>query len=238
MLIKITVIGNALSREARMSDETVAQKRGRGRPPAANDTRERILAAAIEHFSMRSYDEIGLREIAAAARVDVAYVHRCFGSKKRLFAETVSAAVKPRELLEDATEALPETLARFVFATRGTRTKGLDIIMNSIASLDAGPVVRDFYACEVVKPLAEKLGAPAMHAAVIAAVITGVATLRNFVNLGSLSEPEGGELERLLAQLIRETARSAAEAAEGGRSGQDQADIRWATNECPLRPCR
>ena len=87
-----------------MSTETVAQKRRRGRPPVANDTRERILEAAIEHFSRRSYEETGLREIASAARVDVAYVHRCFGSKKRLFADAVSAAVKPKELLEELPE--------------------------------------------------------------------------------------------------------------------------------------
>jgi len=40
-----------------MSNETVAQERMRGRPPVANDTRERILQAAIEHFSRRSYEE-------------------------------------------------------------------------------------------------------------------------------------------------------------------------------------
>ncbi len=64
-----------------------------------------------------------------------------------------------------------------MLATRGTRAKGLDIILNSIASRDAGPIVQDFYDYEVVKPLAEKLGAPVMHAAVIAALITGVAGL-------------------------------------------------------------
>lgn len=203
-----------------MSAETVAQKRRRGRPPVANDTRERILEAAIEHFSRRSYEKTGLREIASAARVDVAYVHRCFGSKKGLFADAVSAAVKPKELLQESPDKIPESLARDVLATRGTRAKGLDIILNSIASRDAGPIVQDFYDYEVVKPLAEKLDAPVMHAAVIAALITGVATLRNVVGLASLAEPEGGDLERLLAHLIRETARGANNSLEGGHSDE------------------
>ncbi|MBG0799916.1 TetR/AcrR family transcriptional regulator [Methylocystis sp. L43] len=203
-----------------MSTETVVQKRRRGRPPVANDTRERILGAAIEHFSRRSYEETGLREIAAAAGVDVAYVHRCFGSKKRLFADAVSAAVKPKDLFDELPDKLPGTLAWDVLATRGTRAKGLDIILNSIASREAGPIVRDFYANEVVKPLAEKLGAPVMHGAVIAALITGVATLRNVVGLASLGEPEGGDLERLLAHLIRETARRANNALEGGHADE------------------
>src|SRR5208283_3941964 len=139
-------------RRAQMSAETVAQKRRRGRPPVANDTRERILEAAIEHFSRRSYEKTGLREIASAARVDVAYVHRCFGSKQGLFADAVSAAVKPKELLQESPDKIPESLAWDVLATRGTRAKGLDIILNSIASRDAGPIVQDFYDYEVVKP--------------------------------------------------------------------------------------
>lgn len=188
-----------------MSDEAVAQKRRRGRPPTANDTGERILDAAIEHFSKRSYEETGLRDIAATARVDVAYVHRCFGSKRRLFAEAVSAAVKPKELLEGPPDKIPGTLAWDVLATRGKRALGLDIILNSMASREAGPIVRDFYAEEAVKPLAEKLGISVTNAAVIAALITGVAALRNVVGLASLGEPEGGDLERLLAHLISET---------------------------------
>lgn len=192
-----------------MSTEAIAQKRKRGRPPVANDTRERILEAAIQHFSRRSYEETGLREIAATARVNVAYVHRCFGSKKRLFADAISGVVKLRELLEESPDKIPRTLAWNLVTPGGTRDKGLEIILRSIASREAGPIVRDFYAYEAVKPIAEKLGVPVMHAAVIAALITGVATLRNVVGLASLGEPEGGELERLLAQLIRETVRGA-----------------------------
>jgi AcrR family transcriptional regulator len=203
----VAVIADAV--EARMSTQSVAQKRRRGRPPVANDTRERILEAAIEHFSRRSYEATGLREIAATAGVDVAYVHRTFGSKKRLFADAVSAAVKPKDLFEGSPDQIPATMAWDVVATRGTRAKGLDIILNSMASREAGPIVRDFYANEVVKPLAVKLGVTEMHAALVAALITGVATLRNVVGLESLGEPQGGDLEGLVARLIRETANAA-----------------------------
>lgn len=45
--------------------------------PDANDTtRERILKAAILRFSAHSYDNTGLRDIAADVGVDMAYVHR------------------------------------------------------------------------------------------------------------------------------------------------------------------
>jgi AcrR family transcriptional regulator len=192
------------------------EKRKRGRPPTGNDTRERILKAAIEQFSTRSYEETGLREIAAAAEVDVAYVHRCFGSKKRLFSDAVSAAVKPRELFdEESPESIPKTLVGDLLAAAGSRDIGLKIILNSLANREAGPIVRDFYTDEAVKPLAEKLGISLMHAAVIAALITGVATLRNLVGLASLGESQGGDLERLLVHLIREMVKSASKSLEG-----------------------
>ena len=203
-----------------MSTESVVQKRARGRPPVANDTRERILEVAIALFAKHSYGETGLRDIATAAKVDVAYVHRCFGSKKRLFADAVSAAVKPSELLATSRDKIPGTLAWDVLATRGARATGLEIILSSIASREAGPIVRDFYAHEAVQPLAEKLGVPLMHAGVIVALITGVAALRNVVGLTSLGEPEGGDLERLLAHLIKQTAKAGNIALVDGHSGE------------------
>ncbi len=197
------------------------EKRKRGRPPAGNDTRVRILEAAIELFSKRSYEETGLREIATSAEVDVAYVHRCFGSKQRLFAQAVSAAVKPKELIElDSPEKIPTTMAADLLAPGGTRDIGLKIILNSLANQEAGPIVRDFYTSEAVKPLAETLGVPVMQAAMIAALITGVATLRNLVGLAALSEPQGGELERLLVHLIREIAKGTGTAPKRRTSGK------------------
>lgn len=43
--------------------------------------KERILKAAIRRFARHSYEDTGLRDIANDADVDVAYVHRSFGSK-------------------------------------------------------------------------------------------------------------------------------------------------------------
>jgi hypothetical protein len=152
--------------------------------------------------------------------------------------------VQPKDLLEGSTDELPQLLAWDVLAHRGRRIKGLDIIVRSMASREAGPIVRDFISREAVGPLAEKLGgatacetshrppestsptctaalalrgvssqmrsAPrTTEAAVIVAVITGVAILRNVIGLAPLGEAEGGYLERLLAHVIRETAKGA-----------------------------
>lgn len=64
----------------------------------AERTRERILKAAILRFSTHSYEATGLRDLAADVGVDVAYVHRCFGSKEKLFREALKASMKPERL--------------------------------------------------------------------------------------------------------------------------------------------
>ena len=185
-----------------MTSKTSGRKQSKGRPPAGNDTRERILDAAIERFSKNSYNETGLRDIAAAAGVDVAYVHRSFGSKKSLFAEAVRTAVQPRELFTGPAEDLPRLLARDLLGHRGRRLQGIDIIVRSMTSREAGPIVREFMMRECIGPLSETLDDDATKAAVVGAMVTGVAILRNVISLDLLREQEGGKLEWLLTHVF------------------------------------
>jgi AcrR family transcriptional regulator len=55
----------------------------------ASATREAILMAAKLHFSRDSYDQAGIRAIAADAGIDPAMICRYFGSKRGLFAEVL-----------------------------------------------------------------------------------------------------------------------------------------------------
>jgi AcrR family transcriptional regulator len=66
------------------------------------DTRERLLAAAEQHFAEHGYDGASLREITAQARANLAAVHYHFGSKEDLFLAVLSRRVEPvnRERLE------------------------------------------------------------------------------------------------------------------------------------------
>jgi AcrR family transcriptional regulator len=59
----------------------------------ASATRAALLRAARTSFSAASYDNVGLREIAHAANVDVALIRRYFGSKEALFEEALGRAV-------------------------------------------------------------------------------------------------------------------------------------------------
>ncbi len=54
------------------------------RAEAAAATRERLLAAAWQHFATRPYEDVRLTDIAAAASVTPATLHTSFGSKEQL----------------------------------------------------------------------------------------------------------------------------------------------------------
>lgn len=175
--------------------------------PPAKGTRERILEAAIRQFSRRSYEQTGLRDIATDVGVDVAYVHRCFGSKETLFAEALRAAIGADHVFSSSRGELPAALARQAFARDGKRSRGrarpLDIVVRSLTSPKAASILRDYILNDFVEPLSTKLRKPAQgRAALIAAFLAGIGILRNVLEIEPLREPGGGELEELLASVI------------------------------------
>lgn len=81
----------------------------RTRRPAADATRERILAAALDLFSERSFEGAGTRLIAERAGVQQPLIAYHFGSKEELWRAAVG------QLFDDLTRALGER----IFGLRG-----------------------------------------------------------------------------------------------------------------------
>ncbi|MFP7754082.1 TetR/AcrR family transcriptional regulator [Thermodesulfobacteriota bacterium B35] len=81
-------------------------------------SRERIIAAAVHLFARQGYGGTGLRELAAAAGVNLAMINYFFGSKKALLKEILDGflegylAVARQELAGD--EPLTLRLERFI----------------------------------------------------------------------------------------------------------------------------
>lgn len=174
-------------------------RRGSAARPATG-TRDRILDAAVRRFSRYSYEETGLRDVAADVGIDVSYVHRCFGSKQQLFAEALAATVDSDLLLATSTSNLAEALAKQVVAHDGP----LDIIVHSLTSPEASRVVRDFILNDFINPLAKKFNqSPNAQIALVAAFLAGVGILRSVLRTPPLLEIKGAELEKLIARTIK-----------------------------------
>ena len=189
--------------------------------------RARILQAAVQRFARNSYEETGLRDIAADAGVDVAYAHRCFGSKDQLFAQAVLASTGMQHVLAEEPRDLSRHLSAQVFHRDGQATPReigpLDIIIHSLSSPAASRVVRDCIMREFVAPLGARLDDPAaMRAAVIAALLAGVGILRNVLEIAPLREGAGGDLNHLLATTIAHIGGLPAGAAAGAEEDPDK----------------
>jgi AcrR family transcriptional regulator len=182
-------------------------RRGTVEQPAAS-TRDRILKAATLRFSRHSYEETRLRDIASDVGVDVAYVHRCFGSKERLFAEALISTVEPDRILAgNATEMAAELARRALARDASEGVMALDIFIRSLSSPEALRVVREAISRDLIVPLAVKLNEPhKQRAALIAAFVAGVRILADVLRLEPLMGDARNEVEALVASAIKEMA--------------------------------
>lgn len=172
----------------------------------AISTKDRILQAAMARFASGSYDDTSLRDIASDVGVDVAYVHRSFGSKEKLFDAVVRQALQSRRFLADIDGDVEGALARRAVSRRATANGDialLDIIIRSLLSPSAGPLLSEHLAQEFIAPLSELLERPTeQRAAVIAALLVGVGILKNVLEIKALSRGGAGQLERLIRLTI------------------------------------
>ncbi len=179
---------------------------GERRPRDGRMTREHILTAAARRFATHSYEATGLRDIARDVGVDVALVHRSFGSKEKLFVEALAHAVRPEFAIEMLSTESGTDLARRAFEhdpERETDADPLALLVHSIASPGALPLIRRFTMSEFIGPLAERLEAPgASRAALIAACLIGIRIFRDVLEVEAMNDAARPTLEPLIADVF------------------------------------
>lgn len=178
------------------------------RPRSSAATKEAILIAARRLFTERGYQGVGVRDIAAAAGVNLSLVNRYFGSKEGLFEAAVPAAFGIEGVLPDQHDALAAGLAAYV-AHKGPGSDGFDVTLAMIRSAgDADAARRMAVGLEerFVGPLADWLGGPDRRpeAAAIVAILAGFAVMRDVLKLPSLQDPV--VVERLLSHALAASA--------------------------------
>jgi AcrR family transcriptional regulator len=180
-------------------------------PPSIKNaaaTREKMLHSARHHFLQESYDNVGLRDIARDAGVDVALVSRYFGSKEGLFKEVLRG--KRPSLAESDLKAddLPAYFASLSTQDQcGSEQENIDrllIILRSASSPKAAAVVRDAMREDMLEPIARMLpGEDAdVRASLLLSVLMGTGILRTVMAVEPLCQCDTGTMhDRLLALL-------------------------------------
>ncbi|WP_051356608.1 TetR/AcrR family transcriptional regulator [Azorhizobium doebereinerae] len=184
-------------------------------PPARRGeaARELALAAATRRFSTQCYEHVGLRHIAADAGLDVARVHRMFGSKEALFAACVRRAFgewpwtasNPPELAHEITAHLLSTAMQ-------EGGDPLQMLVRSVSDPHAAPVLRAWTEEAFLAPAAQvaRSGQASVseaeaqqRAALLAACSLGIAVMRNVMGMSALAGVEHSTLATRIDQLFQ-----------------------------------
>lgn len=177
------------------------------RPRNAAATRATILNAARQRFVRESYDNVGLREIAADAGVDAALVSRYFGSKEELFREVLSSTGGPGDLFAGEVADFGRRVAEMITSDPQHQEKldGLLIMLNSASSPKAAIVVRARADEEFYGPFTAWLGGKdaRIRARLAGAVMMGASLSRALHADFGLGEHELAAFKTRLANLLQ-----------------------------------
>ncbi|PWB83531.1 MAG: TetR/AcrR family transcriptional regulator [Methylocystaceae bacterium] len=171
-------------------------------------TRQRILDAALARFARASYDEVTLRDIAGDVGVDVALVHRSFGSKEQLFAAAFTAAIQVDRLLAHENDELSAVFANDIFerdSSRGsTRADALQIFIRSLSSPLTRDILHAYASRDFIASVAAKIDGPArqQRAALFAACLIGVSILRDVLHLEPLGDASRKKSQPLIEKIL------------------------------------
>lgn len=182
-----------------------------GRRPGTSQTREEILAVARGRFAERGYDAASLRAIAAEAEVDPALVIHYFGSKEKLFVETMGVPEELPALFRDLAEAdgrdRLEMLVRgyLGFADSGdSRNAMIALVRSAMSNEKAAAMLREFMTARLLPVVAGLSGQPdaRLRASLVAAQLIGIAMLRHVVKLDPLARATPDEIVALVVPVL------------------------------------
>lgn len=173
------------------------------RPRDGEATRAGILAAAQAQFGEQGFERTTIRSVAAAAAVDPALVMHYFGNKAGLFA----AATQLDITFPDLTGVAPDDIAALVipmfvevWAPDGPF---LPLLRAAATHRGAADALLEVFAAQVAPALAAIVpDRPAERAALIGALLLGVAVSRHILGTPPLARMPDGELVEWLGPVL------------------------------------
>ncbi|MEW2461574.1 TetR/AcrR family transcriptional regulator [Microbacterium sp. K41] len=193
-----------------MTEHTAPRRRGR--PRGGTDSRERILAAAVDEFGEQGYDGSTVRSIAGRAGVDSALVHHYFGTKADLFAEAVGIPLRPDidvpGIVAGPRDEVGERLVRYVleaFERPEVRRRGVMLIRTALGSRVTSPLLAGFLSRELIGRIAKLLAVPdaELRATLVASQIAGLIVTRYVLALGPLAAADIGDLVHRVGPTVQ-----------------------------------
>lgn len=139
-------------------------------------SKESIRVAAATLFASRGYSGATVRDIASAAEVDPALVIRYFGSKEKLFIETMQSEAGTALALDGPLDSLGERMVRTILTTDPQVRSTFLALVRASDTGNVGTVMRVSHEQGFVEPLLARLDGPNrdIRARLAAAMIGGL----------------------------------------------------------------
>lgn len=183
-----------------------------GRRVGESGTRETIIEAARGRFARHGYDGATIRAIAADAGVDPALVHHFYGTKERLFVETMRFPIVPSEVLPAIVagdpERLGEAIVRFVLTLwedARARETALGLLGSAATNGAAARMLREFVSSAILGVVvrATELPDPELRAALVASQVVGLGFVRLAVRLEPVASASVDELAAAVGPTLQ-----------------------------------
>jgi AcrR family transcriptional regulator len=167
-------------------------------------TEARILAAAAELFVGSGYERTTIRAIAQAAGVDAGLVMHYFGSKQELFERVTDGARPLPDLAGPSGQVAEQLLAQLADSLETEPVQSLAVLRSMLTHPEAAHSLGE-RTIRYRAQLASAIQAPDadLRAALISAILLGVAVDRHLLKTGGLDAANPGEIIALLRPILR-----------------------------------
>ena len=186
----------------------------RGRRQGEPVSRDAVLSAAKERFATEGYEKTTLRAIAKDAHVDPSMVLYLFGSKEKLFRESLRLIIDPEVLvaaLTGASDEDPDIGTRMVrtylriWETPDTAATMRAMLQSATSNSHAHDAFRGFMQNYVLTAVSGVLGGgehARLRATLAASQLVGTAVLRYIIEVPPLATLSAEEVVALIAPTV------------------------------------
>ena len=166
------------------------------------------MNAAITCFSRSLYTEVSLRDLAAVADVDVAYVHRSYGSKRKLFRAALTELLQVDELF--AQPCTPDEMINRMSTTlalgcpgNNKEVRALDLIFRSCTSAEPQEILREAVEQQFLPPLSGVFGEDEKVAiSFCMSLLLGVAIMREALAVEPIASLSPEHIKGISGQIL------------------------------------
>ena len=184
-----------------------------GRRPGNQDTRQSILDAARAVFAEKGFDQASIRAIATEAQVDPALVHHYFGTKDKLFLESMNMPLNPAELVPKALagprEQAGERLVRLALSVWDSPAgaAAVALLRSAMSNEWLARLIREFMVTQVLRRATAELGIQgeegALRSALVATQVAGLAVIRYVLKVEPVASADPETLVRAVGPTVQ-----------------------------------